>query len=126
MAMACLPISSSAEWVKVASTLEDAATFYVSTDSIKKIGKHTRTSWELVNYPNGTNEGYKSIKAEQEYDCKSTQLRTLYASTHSELDGKGKTITVAKGLPSPWQTIPENSVATYTKDYVCSIALVSK
>lgn len=109
-----------AEWVKVASTLEDDAIFYVSSESIKSSGKNLRTAWELVNHPNGTRDGYKSLKAQQEYDCKSNKVRMLYASTHSEIDGKGKIIQFAEGLPLSWQTMPDGSVAAYTRNYVCS------
>ncbi len=112
--------ASFAEWVKVASTLNDDAVFYVYSDSIKISDEHFRTAWELVNHPNGTRQGYKSVKAHHEYDCKSNMVRALYISAHSELFGKGKTVKVAEGLPLPWQVMPEGSVATHTRDYICS------
>lgn len=108
-----------AEWLKVATTIDNNSAFYVDSDSIR-INGNLRTAWELVNESNPTNQGYKSIKANQEYNCKSNQLRMLYASTHSEMNGKGKTIKVTEGLPSPWQTLPEGSVAAYTRDYICN------
>lgn len=114
-----------AEWVKVASTLEDDAIFYVSSESIRSSGKNLRTAWELVNHPNGTRDEYKSAKVHQEYDCKSNKVRMLYVSTHSELDAKGKTIRVAEGLSLPWQTMPEDSVAKLTRNYICG-AMVKK
>lgn len=108
-----------AGWEKVASTLEDDAIFYVLNESIKKTGIHTRSSWELVNHPNGTSQGYKSVKAHQEYDCKSNKVRMTYASTHSEINGEGKIITVADNIPLKWKDITEGSVATFTRDYIC-------
>lgn len=121
IAALCSLNNACAEWVKVASTLEDDAIFYVSSESIKSSGKNLKTAWELVNHPHGTRDGYKSAKAHQEYDCKSNKVRMLYASTHSELDAKGKTIQVAEGLILPWQTMPEGSVATLTRNYICGI-----
>lgn len=112
--------SVSAEWIQVASTLEDDAIFFVSTQSIAKTGNHTRTAWEVVNHPNKTRQGYLSAKVQQEYDCKSNKVRMLSASSHSELFGKGKTLTVAQKVPLPWQALPEDSVATLTRDYICS------
>ena len=118
--LAALSFHSSAEWVKVASTFNDDAVFYISSESIKRTGSHTRSAWEVVNHPNHSRKGYLSAKVQQEYDCKSNKVRMLSASSHSELFGKGKTLTVAEKVPLPWQTLPEDSVATLTRDYICS------
>ncbi len=108
-----------AEWIKVASTQDDDAVFYVSSESIIKNGKY-RTAWEVVNHSHGTREGYISLKAQQEYDCSSMRVRILYASLHSEEFGQGKTILIVPNTPLKWQTMPSNSVATYTRDYICN------
>ncbi len=120
ISLAFASFHSSAEWVKIASTLNDDAIFYISSESIKKTGIHTRSAWEVVNHPNNSRQGYLSAKVQQEYDCNSNKVRTLLASGHSELFGKGKTVTVAQKVPLPWQTMPEESVATLTRDYICS------
>jgi hypothetical protein len=109
-----------AGWVHVASTLDDDAVFYVSHESIKKTGAHTRTAWEVVNHPHKTRQGYLSAKVQQEYDCKSNRVRMLSASSHSELFGKGLTITTAQERLLPWQEMPKGSVATFARDYICS------
>lgn len=109
-----------ADWVHIASTLNDDAVFYVSSGSIKKTGIHTRTVWEVVNHPHRTRQGYLSAKVQQEYDCKSDRVRMLSASSHSELFGKGSTLETTKDKPLPWQTMPKNSVAAIVRDYVCS------
>lgn len=108
-----------AEWVKVASTQDDDAVFYVSSESIVKNGKY-RTAWEVINHSHGTREGYISAKAQQEYDCTSMRVRLLYASLHSEEFGQGQTILIVPNTPLKWQTMPENSVAKYTRDYICN------
>ncbi len=118
--LAVLSFHSLAEWVKVASTHNDDAIFYISSESIKRTGTHTRSAWEVVNHPNNSRQGYLSAKVQQEYDCSSNKVRTLLASGHSELFGKGKTVTVAQKVPLPWQAMPEDSVATLTRDYICS------
>lgn len=110
-----------AEWVKVASTPEDDAIFYVSSDSIRSSGKNLKTAWELVNHPNGTRDGYKSAKVQQEYDCNSYKVRMIYASTYSELDAKGEVIRVADRLGLPWQIMPKGSVAELTRNYICRV-----
>lgn len=119
MSLAVLSSHSSAEWVRVASTINDDAIFYVSTESIKKTGENTRSVWEVVNHPNQSRQGYLSAKVHQEYDCKSNKVRMLSASSHSELFGKGVTITTAQEKPLPWQEMPKGSVATLTTDYIC-------
>jgi hypothetical protein len=120
ISLTVLSTTSIAEWVKVASTLDDDAIFYVSTESIKITGKNTKSVWEVVNHPNYSRQGYLSVKVQQEYDCNSNKVRTLLASAHSELFGKGKTITIAQKVPLPWQVMPEGSVATFARDYICS------
>jgi len=110
--------NANAEWIKVASTQDDDAVFYVSSESIVKNGKY-RTAWEVVNHSHGTREGYISLKAQQEYDCSSMRVRLLYASLHSEEFGQGKTVLIVPNTPLKWQTMPANSVATYTRNYIC-------
>ena len=119
ISLAIMSSHSSAEWVRVASTINDDAVFYVSTESIKKTGENTRSVWEVVNHPNQSRQGYSSAKVQQEYDCKSNKVRTLFASAHSELFAKGITVTIAQKVPLPWQQMPEGSVATFARDYIC-------
>lgn len=115
-----LTSSTHAEWLHIASTLNDDAVFYISTESIKMTGKNTRSVWEVVNHLNDSRKGYLSAKVHQEYDCKSNKVRMLSASSHSELFGKGVTITTAQEKPLPWQEMPKGSVANFVRDYVCS------
>lgn len=120
----CLAVSSPSicfgEWIHVASTQNDDAIFYISSETIRKTGKNTRTVWEIVNHPHRKNQGYMSAKVQQEYDCKSNKVRVLFASSHSEVFGKGKTLEISKDKPLPWLTMPKNSVATIVRDYICS------
>lgn len=108
-----------ADWIHIASTMEDDAIFYVSSESIVKTGKFKKSAWEVVNHPNKTRQGYLSVKVQQEYDCKSNKVRTLYASAHSELFGKGITVKIAEDTPLPWQEMPNGSVATFVRNYIC-------
>jgi hypothetical protein len=116
----CVHNNAIAEWIHIASTLDDDAIFYISSESIKKSGKHTRTVWEVVNHPKRSRKGYLSAKVEQEYDCQSNKVKILYASAHSEMFGKGVTITTPKETILPWNKIPPNSVASIVRDHVCS------
>ncbi len=109
-----------ARLIQTASTLNDDAIFYVFDDSINLVNKDTRQVWEIVNYPNNLDYGYKSIKAHQEYDCQLKRVRTLHLSIHSELFAKGKTLKVASGTPLDWKLIPDSAVANHTRHYVCS------
>jgi hypothetical protein len=107
----------------VASSLEDDSFFYVSSESIRSSGKNLKTAWELVNYHGEVKQGYKSIKAQQEYDCVSNKVRMMYVSTHSELDGKGQIVHIAEKSKSQFKAIPNDSVASYTKGYICNSSL---
>ncbi len=111
---------ASAEWVEVASSHDDNSIFYVSSGSIKRNHDGNFVAWEIVNYSKKTPQGYLSAKVQQEYNCKSKKVRMLFASTHTELFGKGRTLSITENSPSPWRVIPEGSVVTYTRDYICS------
>lgn len=119
LAFALISNPAMANWEYIA-TNDEGNEFYVSSDSIKRSGWNKRTAWELINFSPDSLKFYKSGIVQQEYDCNSNRVRTLYASGHSEFFGKGKTIQIAKNLPLPWQEIPDGSAATYTRDYICN------
>ncbi len=116
---------SFAEWTYI-TTNDMGNDFYVSSESIKKSGWNRRTAWELVNYPPNTSEPYKSGIVQQEYECTGYKVRTLYASSHSQLFGKGDVLHRDSSPKMTWLTMPKISVATQTRDYICSKELGSK
>ncbi len=116
---------SFADW-KYITTNDTGNDFYVSSESIKKSGLNKRTAWELINYPPNASEPYRSGVVQQEYECNGYKVRTLFASTHSELFGKGEVLYRDSKPKMTWMTMPKISVAALTRDYICNKNLGSK
>lgn len=107
-----------AEWIQVASSSDDESTVFISSKSIKVTG-NIRTAWEVMNYSKVSPDGSMSAKVQQEYDCAHNKVRIINASSHSQHFGNGSTLLFAPNTPTKWQVIPKNSIATYTKNYIC-------
>jgi hypothetical protein len=114
-----------ANWVYI-TTNDVGNDFYVSSESIQSSGWNKRTAWELINYPPDSSAPYKSGLVQQEYECQGYRVRTLFASTHSELFGKGNVLYRDSNPKNSWLTMPKISVATQTRDYICKKQLNSK
>lgn len=106
-------------WEKVATSENDDAIFYIAPNSIKKIGFH-RIVWEVVNHQESAQNKFKSVKIEQEYDCKSQKARILYGTVHTEHFAKGNILLVLPATPTPWKIFLKDSVADIVKNRVCS------
>ncbi len=100
--------------------------FFVSSESIKSSGWNRRTAWELINYPANSPKPFKSGIIQQEYECNSYKVRTLYASSHSQLFGKGEVLYRDSTPKMAWLTMPKISVASQTRDYICNRELGTK
>jgi hypothetical protein len=107
-----------ADWVKVASSTDDDLTVYISSESIT-IKSDIRTAWAVMNTSQVAENGSMSSKFQQEYDCKSNKVRMLQSSLHTEHFGRGTTLPIKLTMPTKWQVIPNGSIATYTKNYIC-------
>jgi hypothetical protein len=114
-----------ADWVYI-TTNDIGNDFYVSSESIKSSGWNKRTAWELINYPPESSAPYKSGLVQQEYECHRYRVRTLFASTHSELFGKGIVLYRDSTPKTSWLTMPEISIAKQTRDYICKKQLSLK
>jgi hypothetical protein len=106
-------------WEKVATSENDDAIFYIAPNSIKRVGSH-RVVWEVINHHEGGQDRFKSVKVEQEYDCKSLRARILYGTAHSEHFAKGNTLLVLPATPTSWKIFDKGSVADIVRNRVCS------
>lgn len=125
LAFALISNPAMANWEYIA-TNDEGNEFYVSSDSIKRSGWNKRTAWELINFSPDSLKFYKSGIVQQEYECTGYKVRTLFASTHSELFGKGEVLYRDSSPKMSWVTMPKISVATQARDYICSKHLGSK
>jgi hypothetical protein len=126
LAFALISNPAMANWEYIA-TNDKGNHFFVSSESIKSSGWNKRTAWELINYPSDTStKPYKSGIVQQEYECSGYKVRTLFASTHSELFGKGEVLYRDSSPRLSWVTMPKISVATQARDYICNKHLSSK
>lgn len=107
-----------ADWVKVASSTDDDLTAYINSESIT-IKSDIRTVWAVMNTSRAAENGSMSSKIHQEYDCKLNKIRMLQSSLHTEHFGRGTTLPIKLKMPSKWQAIPDGSIATHTKNYIC-------
>lgn len=119
LAFAIISNPAMANWEYIA-TNDRGHDFFVSSESIKSSGWNKRTAWELINFPPDASIPYKSGIVQQEYECNSYKVRTLFASTHSELFGKGKVLYRDSSPKMSWLTMPKISVAAQARDYICN------
>ena len=125
LAFALISNPAMANWEYI-TTNDKGNDFFVSSESIKSSGWNKRTAWELINYPPDTPQLFKSGIVQQEYECNGYKVRTLFASTHSELFGKGEVLYRDSSPKLSWVTMPKISVAAQARDYICNKHLVSK
>jgi hypothetical protein len=104
-------------WEKIATNLNQDGDFYLASQSIRKEG-NKRFVWELLNHPEGSRDGYRSAKVQNEYDCSNNRFRLLYVTIHSEHFAKGTTQLMIQS-PQQWNSIPRGTIGSIVKDYVC-------
>lgn len=90
-AVAALP--AQAMWVTL--TRNEAATVYIDSAAIVKVGALRRV-WLVYDLREVDASGQRSVKSQVEYDCGESTYRTLSASTHSAPMGQGP---VLKAMP---------------------------
>jgi len=100
--------NATAEWVNVASY--NSITLYVDSTTIRKKGNMVKM-WSLLDLnKSDTLEGqsYKSIKTQNEFDCKEELNRMLYNSYHTGNMGNGKAFAINSNL-GEMMPVPPNS-----------------
>jgi len=111
--------SAMAEWVEVDSNEKFIA--YADPITIRKSGNKVKM-WGLMDY-NSVNEGagykYLSSKAQNEFDCKEEQRRTLYFSWHSENMGGGDVVYIGDEPTKNWSPVAPGSVGKNLWKFAC-------
>lgn len=100
--------SASAEWRNVASY--NSITLYVDSSTILKRGNMVKM-WSLVDFKNpDTLEGrsYRSMKSQNEYDCKEVKNRMTYNSYHTGNMGDGEVFAINASI-GDMMPVPPNS-----------------
>lgn len=106
--------SAMAEWVELYA--KGNYTLYVAPDSIRK-ENNKATMWYLADLHEADTtaygRAYLSRKAQDEYDCKEEQSRTLYLSVHTGNMAAGDTVFVVStpNISGKWIRVPPHSVA---------------
>ena len=117
---ALLLVTSSAwaEWLKVGSDT-NGYTYYIDPTTIRKDG-NVHKVWELHEREQPKQDGEMSRLVKFEYDCKTERRSILFASTHSEPMGKGKTIwSTSSAIAIDWREIPPGTVGWAVMNRVC-------
>ena len=111
-----LPIAPAcAEWVKVGRT--DAAVHYVDPATVRRDG-NLRTVWALQDMVQSGDDGIRSIRSLQEYDCAQERFRFLSVEAHSE-PMAGGWILVTHNLRDAWTNRPPGTRASAVGKIVC-------
>ncbi|MDP2229943.1 surface-adhesin E family protein [Methylotenera sp.] len=100
--------NASAEWRNVANY--NSMTLYVDSTTIHKKGNMVKM-WSLVDFKNpDTLEGrtYRSMKLQNEYDCKEEENRMIYNSYHTGNMGDGEVFSI-NASPGDMMPVPPNS-----------------
>lgn len=87
---------------------DNVVTMYADTGNIIKSGNVFRM-WTLTDsmstFTTTSGERFRSMKLQQEYDCKKGLARPLYISAHSANMGEGKVV-FSKSSNEKWHPIP--------------------
>ena len=105
-----------AMWVTV--THSEAATVYVDSSSIHKIGTHKRV-WVVYDLSGPDKEGQQSVKSYIEYDCGESKYKTLVTTSHPDKMGNGPVI---KSLPVPgdWKPVSQDAMSRQLYAFACA------
>ena len=105
-----------AEWVKVGRT--DAAVHYVDTATVLKDG-NLRRVWALQDMVQWGDDGIRSIRSLQEYDCAQERFRYLTVEAHSEQMAGGGILATHR-LRDAWSNRPPGTKASAIGNIVCA------
>ena len=106
-----------AEWVRVGRT--DAAVHYVDPATVRKDG-NLRQVWALQDMVRWGDDGIRSIRSLQEYDCALQRFRYLTLETHSE-PMAGGWILATHNLRDAWSDRPPGTKASAIGKIVCGL-----
>jgi hypothetical protein len=105
-----------AEWVKVGRT--DTAVHYVDPATVRKEG-NLRTVWALQDTVQSGEDGIRSIRSLQEYDCALERFRFVSVEAHSE-PMAGGWILAEHHLRDAWSNRPPGTRAATIGKIVCA------
>ena len=104
-----------AEWVKVGRT--DAAVHYVDPATVQKTGSLRRV-WAMQDLVQAGDDGVRSIRALQEYDCTQQRFRYLSIEAHAgPMAGGG--ILAAHEMRDAWSYRPPGTKTSAIGKIVC-------
>ena len=104
-----------AEWVKVGRTV--AAVHYVDPATVSRDG-NLRRVWAMQDMVETSDEGVRSIRALQEYDCADERFRYLSVAAHSRSMARGEVLAEHE-LRDRWSERPAGTKASAIGKMVC-------
>ena len=124
--MACILITSTqasaANWKEVAKTEDLIATYYVDTQSIKRVGKYVYVT-EMVDYvdmQSTSSNNWKSDVSKVRFDCANTNSLSMAVKLYAENNGKGELVGNYKGgNERDTKLVASDTVGALVYDYVC-------
>lgn len=105
-----------AEWVKVGET--DAAVHYIDAATIRRDG-NLRRVWTVQDMRDTDPAGVRSIRALEEYDCRTERFRYLSLTAHSAPMAGGEVV-AAHILDDNWTARPPGSKPSAIEKIVCA------
>jgi hypothetical protein len=122
MMLAAMSNSAMAEWVVITDRKADSLTVYADPTTILKTGNKVKmwSLWDFIQTQVSTNDDkYQSIMAQEEYDCKEDQRRTLFLIYRAENMGEGTTVVSYNRPHSDWEPAPPKSMTNSLLKFAC-------
>jgi hypothetical protein len=116
-------VAYSANWVKVAATVDGEEVIFIDTQSIQRSGNSV-TYWERMNNSTRTKQGDLSSKSQKTINCVTRDFRILYFIFYDDLNNQGKITssfsadTLPENLKS-WKPIVPESIMESSRKYLC-------
>jgi hypothetical protein len=108
--------AATADWVAVGETPQ--ATIYIDPETIRKDGD-LRKVWGIQDMKERDEDGERSRRFREEYDCSGSRKRFLSATTHTDPMAAGKVVNTISE-PSPWSEIKPGTFAEDALKLVCA------
>lgn len=119
--LVAVSLGAQADWSRLPHTADDP-TVYVDFDTLKPSGYGTYTLWHLRDFKQAQSiEGraFRSINAQDEYDCEKRVRREKLYQWHPDAMGKSSVVHVAY-LPGVWTAPAEASIDHALMQVVCN------
>lgn len=116
MLLAIVSSNALAEWREVGVDAAHKITTYADPSTIRKTGDRVQM-WHLFDLK-ATTKTYRSLKAQNEYDCRQMQSRNLYTSAYKGSMGKGEVVGIESD-PGDWRPIPQGTPIEYLFYIAC-------